>query len=116
MLIVVVVVIGGDKMKVIVVVVNHIDKQRFNGNDLMVIDTNSTSNIGKLIIKRRDEKEALAVFSMWQYWYRIEDPTLDQADEEIGKHKICCHCGKTNGPDGGRHLCRKCLEKIADQT
>lgn len=68
-------------MKRVVVVVSSRDRMCFTGNDLVVIDTDSVSSVSKLIIKRRHEKEALAVFSMWQYWFREEDKTLDKADE-----------------------------------
>lgn len=70
-------------MKKVVVVVRVVAGLRnkeavFEGNDLEVIDTGMVS---KLVIKRRDEKEAVAVFNSWVYYYREEDETLDKPDQ-----------------------------------
>jgi len=71
-------------LKKIVVVVSskYGASEVFCGNDLEVFDTHGSSSVGKLVIKRRDEKEALAVFSVWEYYYREEDESLDKEDED----------------------------------
>ena len=113
-------------MKKIVVVVRMVaglsDRQViFEGENLEVIDRSvaSTGYNNKLVIRDMSKdagNRTVAVFREWVYW-REEDETLDGADrEEITQHKICQNCGKPIGPDGGNILCRKCLDKMPDQT
>ena len=39
-----------------------------------------------------------------------------EKDETRKKRKICFNCGYAIGKNGGKTLCRKCLDKMPDQT
>jgi len=73
-LVVVVVVEGGDKLERIVVVIGPREKKSFTGKNLEAIDhSEAGTDAVKLIIKERGEKDEIAVFRHWRYWYQTKE-------------------------------------------